>query len=73
VVATEKRFLIELGFDGTILGYRALHDKRHKNPEGLAITPDGDLIIADEAGTLQLTVYPREENSIDNAEHDNQR
>jgi len=72
VVTTEKRFLIEVGFDGIIKGWRALHDKRHKNPEGLAITPDGDLIIADEAGTLQLTVYPKGDGSVDNTEHDDQ-
>lgn len=69
VLTTGKRLLIELGFDGEIRSWRALHDKRHKNPEGLAITRDGHLIIADEAGTLQITVYPKGNSSNDQNQH----
>ena len=78
VLTTGKRWLIEISFEGEIRKFSALHDKRHKNPEGLAITPEGDLIIADEAGTLQMTVYPKgetsnaEDGSVDNAEHDDE-
>jgi hypothetical protein len=51
----------EFALDGSVRALWSLDPQRHPQPEGLAITPDGLLLIADEApsrhGHGMLTVY----------------
>ena len=57
VLTTGERFLIEIAWDGEIVGWRALQKGFHNNPSGLAITQDGDIIILDEGKRGQVSVY----------------
>jgi uncharacterized protein YjiK len=52
--------LAELSADGAVLAARAL-GRGHAQPEGLAVLPDGSLVISDEAagGPPQLSRYSR--------------
>ena len=63
LVAARERALIELDPDGGFLAARQLRSaKRHPQAEGIELTADGRLILADEAGKRRalLTVYGRE-------------
>lgn len=53
-----QRSLLAIGANGAVECARRL-DTHHRQPEGLAIMPDGTLVIADEGGgrAAQLTVY----------------
>ena len=57
VIATGERFLIDIGWDGVIRGWRTFPKGLHKNPAGLTITRAGDIIIADQGSPAQVTVY----------------
>lgn len=60
LLSANDNALVELTPDGEVLAARALD--RHVQPEGLAILPDGSLVIADEAGdspAAQLTLHGR--------------
>ena len=58
VAARERAFLV-LSREGRVLGAAHLSSKYHRQPEGVAIGPEGDLYISDEAAGHHptLTVY----------------
>jgi len=59
VLVAKEKALIELTPKGDVVFARKLHD-RHSQPEGVAISKDGILLISDEAGksgTAALTLY----------------
>jgi len=59
VLSAQKSALAELSADGVLLCARALD---HEQPEGIAVLPDGALVITDEAedgGRALLSIYPR--------------
>lgn len=60
MLAARDRALVELNADGSIAAGRRL-DPSHRQAEGVAVAPDGALLIADEAAgaQAQLTRYPR--------------
>jgi len=61
VVAAKQKAVFELSPEGELLGLvRYLDAGRHAQSEGIAITNDGRLLIADEAGDgpARLAVYP---------------
>jgi uncharacterized protein YjiK len=60
VLSARERALAEFSRDGALVAARRLAGA-HPQPEGIAILPDGGLVIADEAGDLRalLTRYPR--------------
>lgn len=64
IVAARQRSLVELDRDGRLLGPRRFRQpSRHKQPEGIELTADGRLLIADEGGDkkARLAVYePRD-------------
>lgn len=55
LLAARQRALAELGVDGQVVAVTRL-PARHQQPEGLAIGPDGELIIADEGGDGRATL-----------------
>jgi len=60
VLAAKQKALFELSGEGKLVGLvMRLDASRHSQPEGLAITSDGDLLVADEAGAgpATLAVY----------------
>ena len=60
IVAARQRALLEVTADGELLAATALpRRKAHRQAEGIAISPAGDLIIADEGGKGRgrLSVY----------------
>lgn len=60
VVAARQRAVFELSPDGKLIDViMRLDAKRHRQPEGIAITSDGHLLIADEAdvGPATLAIY----------------
>lgn len=62
VLSNSKKMLLEITQTGQILGWSLMNKKRHNNPEGLALTPDGNLIIADEGSPATIQVYKGSEN-----------
>src|SRR5262245_21845829 len=59
VLSAQKSALAELSAEGALLCARALD---HEQPEGVAVLPDGALVIVDEAeggGRALLSIYPR--------------
>lgn len=63
VLAGRERVLIELTPDGQVVHVSRLRRSLHRQPEGLGITLDGSLLIADEAAGKHatLTTYARVE------------
>jgi uncharacterized protein YjiK len=61
LLAGRQRALAEVEFDGNVLAVTRLTAKQHRQPEGLAIGPDGEIIIADEGagGRATLAIYRR--------------
>lgn len=59
VLSARQRGLVELSPAGAVVGTRRLDRKHHRQPEGLTLTPRGDLLIADEAagGVARLSRY----------------
>jgi uncharacterized protein YjiK len=59
VLAAGQRAIIELDRNGRVLGAAQLRGRYHAQAEGIAITRDGTLIIADEGGSgvARLTYY----------------
>ena len=60
VVAARQRAVFELSRDGKLIDViMRLDAKRHRQPEGIAITSDGHLLVADEAGDgpARLAIY----------------
>ena len=55
VISANDGAIAELGADGAVLSGRALND-RHRQTEGVAILPDGSLILADEGGNDQALI-----------------
>ena len=62
ILAATENALVELDSDGKLIAARLLGEA-HRQPEGIAILPDGALVIADEAhaGPARLTCYDRRE------------
>jgi streptogramin lyase len=60
-LAGRERAIAELTPDGRVVQVSRLRHSLHRQPEGLAIAPDGALLVADEANGRRatLTVYPR--------------
>lgn len=59
VLSAQKSALAELSADGALLSARKLD---HEQPEGVAVMPDGAMVIVDEAedgGRALLSIYPR--------------
>lgn len=60
MLAARQYLLLTVNGSGQTIAQVALNPDRHPQPEGLAITPEGDTWIADEdAGGGRLTVYGR--------------
>lgn len=59
LVAARERALLIVSRNGRVLGAAHLSSKYHRQPEGVAIGPEGDLYISDEAAGHHptLTVY----------------
>lgn len=59
VLAAGQRAIVELDRNGRVLGAAQLRGRYHTQAEGIAVTRDGTLIIADEggSGTAKLTYY----------------
>lgn len=65
VVAAKQRAVAEISASGALVHARKLPlVARHRQPEGIELTSDGRLLIADEGGThkARLAVYRQEEN-----------
>jgi len=63
VVAARQNIVLDLEADGSFAGViMRLDDNRHRQAEGIAVTQDGRLLIADEAGNgrARLAVYRRD-------------
>lgn len=62
IVSARNRLLLELDESGRVLSQRVLEALRHPQAEGVAVMPNGALVISDEAGDSggpgRLTVYP---------------
>ncbi len=56
LVLSSEGNLLEIDASGAVLAMRRLGG-RHPQPEGLAVTPDGVLYVADEGRPATLTVY----------------
>ena len=61
LLAARERAIAELAPDGRVVQVSRLRHSLHRQPEGLAVAPDGALLVADEANGRRatLTVYPR--------------
>jgi uncharacterized protein YjiK len=61
LLAGKQRALAEVDLNGGIVAVTPLPAKQHRQPEGLTIGPEGEMIIADEAGggRATLAVYRR--------------
>jgi uncharacterized protein YjiK len=60
IVAARQKSLLELTVDGQLVAVRRLRmPTRHRQPEGIELTADGRLVIADEGGDkkARLAVY----------------
>jgi uncharacterized protein YjiK len=58
IVAAQENLLVEVAAGGRILGVRSLPRGRHPQAEGVAVLPNGDLLVSDERrGGGLLTVY----------------
>jgi uncharacterized protein YjiK len=60
ILASRQNAVFELSHDGELIDViMRLNDKRHRQAEGIAITSDGHLLIADEGGNgpARLAVY----------------
>jgi uncharacterized protein YjiK len=62
LLAARERAIAELTPDGQVERVVRLQRKLHRQPEGIAITPDGALLVSDEAarGHATLSVYTRD-------------
>lgn len=62
IVSARNRLLLELDENGRVVVQRVLEALRHPQAEGIAVMPNGALVISDEAGDSggpgRLTVYP---------------
>ncbi len=62
IVSARNRLLLELDESGQVTAQRVLEALRHPQAEGVAVMPNGALVVADEAGDSggpgRLTVYP---------------
>jgi uncharacterized protein YjiK len=62
IVSARNHLLLELDESGRVLVQRVLEALRHPQAEGVAVMPNGALVVADEAGDSggpgRLTVYP---------------
>ncbi len=61
IISSIEKAIVELDPSGRLLAARVLGAEHHRQPEGIAIMPDGSLVIADEAhgGRASLTRYDR--------------
>ena len=69
IIASRQRALIELDREGNFVDATRMQlAKRHRQPEGIAISGTGKLFIADEGGRARarLTVYESISSSIKN-------
>jgi uncharacterized protein YjiK len=55
VISANAGAIAELGADGAVISARALTG-RHRQTEGVAVLPDGSLILADEGGNDQALI-----------------
>ena len=56
LIAGPERAYAEIDASGKVLAGGRLHTRRHRQPEGLAITPDLTLLIGDEAAGARATI-----------------
>lgn len=56
VLSGRNHALLELDASGTPTGFRQLDGRLHPQPEGLTLTPAGDLLISDEGGSGRATL-----------------
>lgn len=56
MLAGPQRAIAEVDSTGKVLGGARLAADRHRQPEGIAIAPDGTLLIADEAAGKTATI-----------------
>lgn len=62
IVSARNRMVLVLSGSGALLGRRRFKAKRHPQAEGIAIMPDGRLVLADEGSRTRngrLTVYSK--------------
>lgn len=59
VLSTGKKLILEITPAGEVVGFKTLNKKRHDNPEGIALTPGGQLIIADEGSPATIQIYEK--------------
>lgn len=57
VLSADPKLVFEVTPEGEFTGVWELNKKWHDNPEGIALAPEGYLIIADEGGPATLQVY----------------
>jgi hypothetical protein len=59
VLAGREHAIVEIGADGEVIAGARLHRRDHPQAEGLALAPDGSLLVADEGGSGRgtITVY----------------
>lgn len=62
LVASRQRALVELTADGRLVRVAGLAAARHRQPEGIEVTGDGRLLLADEGGgdKARLGIYARQ-------------
>ncbi len=60
ILSAREHLLVEVTSEGRVLEEVFLGDRRHPQPEGLGILPDGSVVIGDEYGkeVSRITVYP---------------
>ena len=69
IVAARERSVFELAPDGQLISARVLPEAdRHRQAEGIEITSDGKLLIADEGGSkrARLAIYSPGGEHVDN-------
>jgi hypothetical protein len=59
MVSGPQRAYVEIDSAGRVLAGGTLSERRHRQPEGLAIAPDLTLLVSDEAakGAATITSY----------------
>lgn len=56
VLSSRQLGLVELTFDGAVVGTKRLDGRSHRQPEGLTLTSKGDLLISDESRGAHATL-----------------
>ncbi len=59
ILSSSKKMVLEITRDGEIVSYRILNKKAHDGPVGLAVTHNGQIIIADKGSPATIQVYEK--------------